>query len=460
MKKVKFFIVLMLSSFLNAQVFDVETIKYSSDDNNRINLVILSEGYQESELANFISDAEKFTSTMFAEAPFSNYTNYFNVYAVKVPSNESGADRPSTNTYVDTYFNATHEAFGQPYLLYYEVDGYSANNTEAKILSVLADNTPNYDVGLILVNSPDYGGSGGSFPMAYNGYWGNNVIMHEIGHSLFDLKDEYYPGDELAAEAINMTKETNPAAVKWKNWINTNSVGIYQYTCDTGNCADWYKPHQNCIMEKIDKGFCSVCKEGMVAKIHELVSPIDSYLPNSNTIEATDFPIDFSLSLIKPDPNTLESTWTLNNDIFASNLDEISINETDLIEGENTLVTAITDNTSLIRIDNYETINIHTVTWSINYSTLGIETISSENNLSIKMYPNPTKNTINFSFENGNNSNLKIEIISLDGKRIKTLSLKNFETESVNISKLNAGVYLANFYSDNALLSTKKLIKL
>ncbi|WP_372935025.1 M64 family metallopeptidase [Seonamhaeicola sp.] len=459
MKKAVIHLFLILTNIINAQIFDVEAIKITGDDDKRINLVILSEGYQESELSNFISDAQTFTSTMFAEPPFSNYSNYFNVYAIKVPSNESGADRPSTNTYVDTYFNATYEAFGKEYLLYYEVDGYSANNTEAKIFSVLADNTPNYDVGLILVNSPDYGGSGGSFPMAYNGDWGNNVIMHEIGHSLFDLKDEYYPGDELAAEAINMTQETNPTLVKWKNWINTNNVGVYQYTCDTGNCADWYKPHQNCIMEKIDKGFCSVCKEGIIAKIHELVSPIDSYTPISSTVEVSNFPIDFSLNLIKPNPNTLESVWTLNNSVFANNLDEISLNETNLAEGENTLTAAITDNTSLVRINNYETINVHTITWTINYASLGIEDISSkENSFKIKMFPNPTSTFLNFKIESENQSNFKVDLVSIDGKKVKTATINTIS--KINISQLNSGIYLANIYANNVLIATKKVVKL
>lgn len=459
MKKAVIHLFLILTNIINAQIFDVEAIKITGDDDKRINLVILSEGYQESELSNFISDAQTFTSTMFAEPPFSNYSNYFNVYAIKVPSNESGADRPSTNTYVDTYFNATYEAFGKEYLLYYEVDGYSANNTEAKIFSVLADNTPNYDVGLILVNSPDYGGSGGSFPMAYNGDWGNNVIMHEIGHSLFDLKDEYYPGDELAAEAINMTQETNPTLVKWKNWINTNNVGVYQYTCDTGNCADWYKPHQNCIMEKIDKGFCSVCKEGIIAKIHELVSPIDSYTPISSTVEVSNFPIDFNLNLIKPNPNTLESVWTLNNSVFANNLDEISLNETNLAEGENTLTAAITDNTSLVRINNYETINVHTITWTINYASLGIEDISSkENSFKIKMFPNPTSTFLNFKIESENQSNFKVDLVSIDGKKVKTATINTIS--KINISQLNSGIYLANIYANNVLIATKKVVKL
>ncbi|WP_370477897.1 M64 family metallopeptidase [Tamlana flava] len=443
-----------------SQIFEIDNIEISGDQDNRINLVILSEGYQSSELAKFITDATNFTNSMFTMSPFSEYSNYFNVYALKVPSNESGADRPSTSTYVDTFFNATYEAFGSPYLLYYEIDGNSANNTEAKILNVLADNFPTYDLALILVNSNEYGGSGGVFPMAYSGYWGANVIVHEMGHSLFNLKDEYYPGDVLGAEAINMTQETDPNLVRWKNWLYDNGVGIYQYF-DNNVPKDWYKPHQNCIMEKIDKTFCSVCKEGIVEKIHELISPIDNYTPNNNTVEnPSSFPLDFMLNLIKPIPNTLESVWTLNGSNFANNVDGVSLLETNLMEGENTLTAVIHDNTSFQRVDNHNNFHVSLVTWTINYTTLGVEDIESKiDSYSISMFPNPASTTVNFMHEGKADSNLNIELVSLEGRMVKSVKISNLESYQLDISNLNQGIYIANFYSGKILIANKKLVK-
>ncbi len=468
-------IVLFFSfQWLSAQVFDVETIKNSGDNDKRINLVILSEGYQASELAQFKTDATNFVSAMFNESPFKQYTNYFNVHIIKVPSNESGADHPGTSIEplessispsvpiktVDTYFNATYDSFGKHRLLYYEIDGFSANNTQAKIMDVLATNFPTYDQALILVNSSEYGGSGGMFPMAYRGFWGNKVIMHELGHSLFSLKDEYYPGDNLAAEAINMTQETDPISIRWKNWLGTNGVGIYQYTCETGNCADWYKPHQNCLMQSIDKSFCSVCKEGMVEKIHSMVSPIDSYSPISASINNPTFPIDFQINLIKPNPDTLESTWTLNTIEFANDVDNISLEESDLNTGTNTLTVAVTDAATLLKVDNHDTFHVYTITWDIDNSALGIEGITSNiANYNIAMYPNPTNTFVNFKFESDADDTLKVDIIGLDGKRIKTITISNYQTNQVDISDFSTGIYLTNFYSKNILIASKKLVK-
>lgn len=471
MKKIILYIIFSIFSiYVSAQTFDVEVIKYSGAEDKRINLVILSDGYQVGELDKFITDATIFTNAMFGQSPFLEYANYFNVYAIKVPSNESGADHPANATdvnemgatpvFVDTYFNATFDSFGFHRLLYYEIDGNNANNTHAKIISVLADNFPMYDQALILVNSPYYGGSGGEFPMASTHVDGKQIAIHELGHSLFNLKDEYLLPDIFYAEAINMTQETNTSLVKWKNWIGTNGVNIFPYG-NSGIPSTWYKPrHQKCKMEVLNETFCSVCKEGMIEKIHSLISPIDSYTPNEDTVNNPSFPLSFQLNLIKPTPNTLESVWTLNANNFGNNVDDVSILETNLVEGANTLTTVVTDATSLLKVDNHETLHLYTITWTINYSTLGVYDITNEvNNFNITMFPNPSNDIINFKIESSLNSNLKLDIISIDGKKLHAYTLLNSEEFQVDMSTWSKGVYIAKIYANNALIANKKLVK-
>lgn len=473
MKQFSFFIFVLLNLHQTyAQIFDKETIRFSGDNDKHINLVILSEGYQESELDKFITDATNFTNAMFSQSPFLEYANYFNVYALKVPSNQSGADHPGTANdvtepltpvvEVDTYFNATFDAYGFHRLLYYEIDGNHANNTTVKINTVLAKNFPDYDQALIIVNSNVYGGSGGEFPMSSNAVSASEVAIHELGHSLFNLMDEYYVDDIYAAEGINMTQESDPNLVRWKNWINTNGVNIYQHTCETGNCANWYKPHQNCKMQILGSPFCSVCKEAIIEKIHTLVSPISSYTPDSDTISNPTYPLKFELSLIEPIPNTLVNTWTLNATNIANNVDTVSVLENVLNqEGWNNLTVVVHDATTSLRIDNHETIHAYTVTWNINTSTLGIKDITSiTNSFDISIYPNPSNTLVYIKYESLLHTGLKLELTSIDGKKIQSYNLSNTIVNSIDIGPLNHGIYLANFYSNNTLIASKKIAKL
>lgn len=446
--------------FSNSQVFDIETIKFSGDDDKRINIVILSEGYQTSELSQFIIDATNFTNDMFGQSPFLEYTNYFNVYAIKVPSVESGADHPGTGSdepipnvpvsSVDTYFNATYDGYGYHRLLY--AQDVTAINT------VLANNFPAYDQAMILTNSTYYGGSGGEFPISSTGVSANEISIHEIGHSFADLKDEYYPGDILAAEAINMTQETDPTLVKWKNWMGSNGIGIYQY-CGSGSCASWYRPHQNCKMQSLGVPFCSVCKEGIIEKIHSLVSPIDAYIPTNNTVNDPTYPFQFQLNLIATIPNTLKINWTLNSNLFTSNVDSVSLLDSNLNIGINTLVAIVYDDSNLLQIDNHESTHAYTVSWTINKNTMGIDEISSTtHNFSISLHPTPSNNIINIVYESTTNSTLSVDIIDLNGKKIKSINLQN--KNSIDIRSFSEGLYFANFYSNSVLIATKKIIKI
>tara|TARA_R110000868_G_scaffold95865_9_gene263528 strand:- start:3399 stop:4796 length:1398 start_codon:yes stop_codon:yes gene_type:complete len=463
----KFFLFLIISFFsiqiVTTQVFDVEAIEVTGDNDKRINLVIMGDGYQTTEFPKFITDASSFTNEMFTQSPFIEYANYFNVYAIKVPSNQSGADHPGTATDpnvtepvfpiadVDTYFNTSFDTNNIHRLLY--------TFSSSIIYNTLANYLPEYDQPIILVNTSQFGGAGGAYAVSYTGSSANETIIHELGHSLFNLRDEYYAGDQFAREGINMTQETNTSLVKWKNWLNTNGVGIYPYG-NNGTAATWFRPHQNCKMRYLNAPFCSVCKEAIIEKIHSLVSPIDAYTPTSNTLDNSSFPINFALSLIKPIPNTLESEWTLNVSSFGSNVDDIAIQESDLIVGINTLTAAITDATSFLKVDNHDSFHVYTVTWTIDNTTLGIEDITTETNtLNISMFPNPTNDFVNFKLESEKVANLKLEIIALDGKKIRTEPLSNFETYQLDISSLNSGIYITNFYSNNVLIASKKLVK-
>jgi hypothetical protein len=460
----------MYSVFCTAQVFEVETIKYEGDDSKRINLVILGDGYQTSELDRFVTDATSFSNELFSQSPFLEYKDYFNVYAIKVPSNESGADHPGTATDVnepltpittaDTYFNSTFDGFGFHRLLFYGIDWPSSNVARSKIISVLADNFPAYDSALILVNSTVYGGSGGEFPISSMAASANEIAIHELGHSLFNLLDEYYPGDGRLREDINATRESDPNEIKWKNWIGSNNTNIYPYG-SSGEAATWNRPHQNCKMRYLGRPFCSVCKEGMIEKIHDLVSPIDDFSPNNDTpVENPTFPLDFELSLIKPSPNTLESVWTLNRVNIANNVDTVSLLDTDLIEGNNTLTSVVTDNSPMLRVDNHDTVHVNTVTWTINYSALSIDTIDAQSNsYNITLYPNPANSILNFKFESNRDTIVKVNIMSLDGKQIQSLTLTPYQVKEIDISNFSSGIYVANFYANNTRLTSKKIIK-
>jgi hypothetical protein len=462
--------VLALLIWINAgaQEFEKDTIVYNGNPDKHINLVILGDGYTSDELSKFITDAADFTSAFFSVLPYSNYKKYYNIFIVKVPSNQSGASHPGTATdvgepvipviTVDNYFGSSFDTYGIHRLL-------CANNTVA-ISEVLAANFPNYDQVLILVNSPYYGGSGGFYTVASTNSLSSQIAVHELGHSFAGLRDEYWAGDVYASEGPNMTQQDDPSLVKWKNWIGTNLIGIYEYCCG-GNSAAWYKPHQNCAMQYLGVPFCSVCVQATIEKIHSLVQPVESYYPpveqsysrNLNASE-TIYPINFKLKLINPEPNTLKINWLLNNSTFKHNIDSVIINENNLRRGTNTLNVTVEDTTQLLRVDNHASIHISTVTWTIIKDLTGIKDFtSSSSEISIDLYPNPVSDVLNVRLNGQSGRRMVLEIFDMQGKRLKVRPLNVNEVNSIELNDLDQGIYIFKFFIDNNLITTRKIIR-
>ena len=458
---------ILLNSFLilvwnfgNAQT--METLQYNGDINKYINIVILGDGYTSSQQSDFISDATNLTNYLFTQSPWSNYKNYFNVFAIEVISNESGAKHLGTTSECgtipisnpSTYFGSEFDYNGMHRLV------VPTNTTN--IVNVLSTIFPYYDQVLMIVNTPHYGGSGGGIATSTNHSSSNEITAHELGHSFAGLADEYYAGDTYAGEKPNMTQQTNAALVKWENWMGINGIGIYQHCCG-GQSASWYRPQNNCKMQNFGVSYCNVCTEAIIEKIHSLVNIIVSYTPTTMTITSPNQYIDFNLSdLMKPIPNTLNIEWKLDGVQILNNVDSIQIDQNNLEIGMHTLTATVEDNSSLINVNNHYQIHFCTITWTIIKTTLGVQLMSNDNKISISAFPNPTNSILNISIESDKPQKASMYIISFDGR--KSFQLENEIVvngkylNTYNVEHLSTGFYTIVFKIGD-VTQTQKFIK-
>lgn len=469
MKKVALPLIVCLLSLQKAvsQSFPVDTLMYHGTSAKYINMVIMGDGYTSSQQNTFITNAQTLSNFLFAQAPWSIYKNYFNVFAIRVVSTQSGAKHagnasdcfsaipnvPVSNP--TTYFDCRFDSYG----IHRLVVPFNTSN----LMSVLATNFPNYDQAFVIANSAFYGGSGGTYATSTANTSSNEVSAHEIGHSFANLADEYWAGDIYAAEKPNQTQQTNTNQVKWKNWMNTNNIGIFQHS-GTTVAQSWYRPHNNCKMRFLNQPFCSVCTETIIEKIHSLANPVAAYTPAALTVNSPEQVITFRLSeLMKPTPNTLKITWRLNGNAIATNRDSVQIDQSSLPNGNSSLVVSVVDTNTLLRVNNHSTLHLSTVTWTINKIFTGVEVSSTENRSEMTVFPNPAENILNIDLEVKRPEKLSLQLISMDGKISRTL-LKNVSVngqfkDAFNIEKLPAGEYLLH-YKIGELLQTERFVKL
>jgi hypothetical protein len=359
-----------------SQTFPVQTIVDNGQPNRRIKFVFLGDGFTTAQQTDFINRVTGFSTNLFTQEPFKSYKNFFNIYAIKVPSNQSGADHPNDadddvvpqtqpTLVADTYFDVTFDYANVHRLVY-------PKNVQA-VYDVLSANFPLYNQSFIFSNSTYYGGAGGTFATSTVNSASDEVAIHEIGHSFGGLADEYMIGGQ--GERPNRQKivptipstPIDPLTIKWKNWIGSENIDVFPIGVE-----DWYRPHENCKMRKLDVPFCAVCKEAFINKIYSIVTPIYSYLPASTspTISTT---TNFSTNLTLPIPNTLATEWKLNGATIATGLDNVNINPATLPAGNSTLTIFVTDQTPLSRSYRPTSGYVFSQTWTITRGALPLE---------------------------------------------------------------------------------------
>ena len=178
------FLVFCLPQIALAEHF--ETIINNSAPENRVDIAILGDGYTAAEMQKYNDDVQALMQAFFLQSPFREYKSFFNVHRIDVISNESGADHPERipAVFKDTALAATYNCAGTQRLI--------CVNTSA-VNSILGNTltSSQYDLTFVIVNDPEYGGSGGSIAVASTHPDVVELVLHELGHSFGLLADEY-----------------------------------------------------------------------------------------------------------------------------------------------------------------------------------------------------------------------------------------------------------------------------
>jgi len=266
----------------------VRIVDHGSDA-DRWTMVLVAEGYQAGQLAQFHTDAQNFVNTLFTTPPFTSLQAAVNVYRLDVSSTDSGADDPAacggTGATARTYFDASFCNSGIRRLL--EVDA-------ASVLNVVNTHVAQWNMIMVLVNSTVYGGSGGAVAVFSMASGATEIGLHEMGHTAFGFADEYeswagcgvdtnrnnHPAVEPSEP--NVTINSNRSTIKWGDLIAAvtpvptthnsdctvcdpqpnpfaaTTVGAYEgahyYHCGA------YRPQFTCRMRALGNPYCAVCQ--------------------------------------------------------------------------------------------------------------------------------------------------------------------------------------------------------
>jgi len=199
-------------------------IHVSGPSPDKVDLLVLGDGYTAGEMKKFEADARRLVKHLFTVSPFKERAKDFNVWGLAVPTPQSGVSRPSTGVHHASALGTRYDIFGsERYVL----------TLDNRALRDIAQHAP-YEFIEILVNNETYGGGGvyGQFSTAAAGNeWANYLFVHEFGHHFAGLADEYYTspvayatgGARMEPWEPNATALRDPANLKWKRHVKAGT---------------------------------------------------------------------------------------------------------------------------------------------------------------------------------------------------------------------------------------------
>lgn len=256
----------------------VTRLRYNGEPAGKVDLVFVAEGYTADEQAKFVADARRFEEALFATPPFDTRRADFNIWAVGTVSEESGTDLSGKGVFKHTALNSGYYTFG--------IDRY-LTTPDMKAVRDAVWNVP-CDAIFILVNTDAYGGGG-----MYNFYAMGTadhprtpvVFVHELGHSLAGLADEYFSSEVAYQDFYNLEYEPWEPNIttlvdfgsKWKDLLpagtpiptpldeeHREKPGVFE---GGGYVAKGiYRPMDHCMMRDYAP-FCPAC----VRAIHRMI---------------------------------------------------------------------------------------------------------------------------------------------------------------------------------------------
>lgn len=239
-------------------VIGSELLINNGPSSKRLDIVIMGDGYTSADMAKWRSDAQKVVNGLMSDPLFAANKSAFNIRRVDVVSAESGIDDPPYGIYRNTALNATMACSGIDRLVCADSD--LAYNAASQVTS--ADGR---DVILVVGNTTRYGGGGGYIATMTMHSAATELALHELGHTLFGLADEYDYGScygNSEPSAPNVTRQTQRGYIKWGSFIAASTslptssgryalgtVGLFQ----GGNyCASGvYRPTENSKMRNL-----------------------------------------------------------------------------------------------------------------------------------------------------------------------------------------------------------------
>lgn len=241
---------------------------------NALTLLFLPDGFAAGELEAFRVTVERCIEAFARTEPFRSLRHHLRFARVDIPSKESGivGESPRRTAFKGRFQKGSLDRV----ILIDQGLALKALNAHARTSAVA----------LVVANTTKYGGSGGvATVFSCDPDWSPEIALHELGHSVFGLADEYEAdGQSATVEPVepNVCAHCDRARLKWAALVpdtvklptlaagepvpTTPPAGVGAFEGGKYKARGVYRPAFECKMRSPGQPFCAVC-EGEMRKV-------------------------------------------------------------------------------------------------------------------------------------------------------------------------------------------------
>lgn len=328
----------------------------------RINVVLVPDGYTHVQKSLMEKHAQDLVNHFRQKTPFKEHDPFFNYILVYAYSNQSGTDQCDCSKKLDTAMNTRFPNDGYPCgdsgnrCLFYGY-GCDPNNWTDANITASELRAPAKDITLVMVNTTRYGGCGGARAVyAAGNDSALEIGVHELGHSLGGLADEYESYSSCGTSAGEINTSLNGEVGAWPEWIpelGKPFEGAQYYS----KCV--YRPVNTCEMRALGYPFCAVCNQhwSLVTYGHWRVNPtapISAQNPASPIETTVGLPVSFAVQTrLSAAPAVNSIVWTrqgpLDPEPVVVGTGVTSFSGGFVPEGDHTLACEVTADTNYVK---------------------------------------------------------------------------------------------------------------
>jgi hypothetical protein len=255
-------------------------------DGEGLHWVITGDGFTADEQQDLVRAAIAMAKGVTDAPELARHAAILNIHVLTAVSRDSGVDTGATRTR-RTAFDGSLGCAG--------VERIACVSWDKVSLALIAARVP-FDEVAVVLNTDTYAGSATASGLIVSRHpKAPAITLHEMGHLLASLGDEYVD-DALAGDAAgkyregmfaNVTTNEDPTRIPWRHWFvdplripgAPGDAGVGRFQGAFYSASGFYRPTQNSIMRSLDGALGVVNAEAWLRSLYRAVPPLGAAYP-------------------------------------------------------------------------------------------------------------------------------------------------------------------------------------